>query len=262
MKTRTIILFLIFNAAAVALAQEPSELNKTDQMGRKQGHWIRKYPDGSVMYDGNFVDTHPVGLFTRYYDNNVKMSVLVYSQDGREADATTYHTNGYIASAGKYINQEKTGKWKFYSYYTEGYLINEEEYTGNLRNGASIKYYPDGTVAEKQNYVNGIRDGEWLQYHQDGKIFIRSTYSNGKLNGKFETWSDSGKLLISGFYKENLREGKWLFYDNDGHIRFQPEYVAGITMDKQAGIESTNLIDSLEKNSWKVEDPEKTGEIK
>lgn len=262
MKTHTSLIILLLFVSATAFTQNQTELNRTDPMGRKQGHWIRKYPDGSVMYEGDFVDNHPVGKFTRYYDNNIKMSELIYSQDGNSADAITYHTNGFIASSGKYIAQQKTGIWKFYSFNNEGLLINEEEYNNNFRNGVSVKYYPDGTPAEKIHYKNDIREGEWTQYHENGKIFIRSTYTNGKLNGKFEAWFDNGELQFSGFYKNNLKEGRWFIYKDNGQIRYQLDYVAGITKDRQPDIESSNLIDSLENNSWKVPDPEKTGVIK
>ncbi len=42
-----------------------------------------------------------------------------------------------FAAQGKYINQLKEGKWKFFSSSVEGYLINEEDYSKNLRNGLS-----------------------------------------------------------------------------------------------------------------------------
>ena len=39
------------------------------------------------MYDGFFKDDHPVGEFKRYYEDNTLKSVLIYSDDGKEADA-------------------------------------------------------------------------------------------------------------------------------------------------------------------------------
>ena len=86
-----------------------------------------------VMYDGFFKDDHPVGEFKRYYENNTLKSLLIFREDGKEADATIYHPNGYISSKGKYINQMKEGKWKFFSAIYNGYLISEELYSANIK---------------------------------------------------------------------------------------------------------------------------------
>jgi antitoxin component YwqK of YwqJK toxin-antitoxin module len=231
--------------SAIAASQKPSDINQTDAQGRKQGHWIKKYPHGLIQYEGEFRDDHPVGEFKRYYENSQLKSVLVYSSDGTEVDATLYHPNGFISSKGKYVNQLKEGLWKFYSASIEGYLINEEEYKGNLRNGQSIKYYPEGTVAEKLNYVNDKREGEWLQYYQNGRLFIRSFFTAGLLNGKFEVWFENGSLQYSGFYKNNRREGTWIIYNQDGSSRYKMEYTGGITKDNQMDIDNSNYLDEL-----------------
>ena len=121
LKIFTIASFLAISA--IASCQTETEINKTDQQGRKQGHWIKKYPNENIMYDGFFKDDHPVGEFRRYYENKTLKSLLIYSSDGTEADATIYHPNGNISSKGKYINQMKEGKWQFFSAFINGYLI-------------------------------------------------------------------------------------------------------------------------------------------
>ena len=259
MKLNIITLFVFLAVASIATGQVSTNINKTDQQGRKQGQWIKKYPDGSIQYDGIFRDDHPVGEFKRYYENKKIKSILIYSSDGKEADAVIYHPNGFIASSGKYINQMKEGKWKFFSSSVNGYLINEEEYLKNIRNGLSLKFYPDSTIAEKIRFVNNIREGEWLQYHPNGRLFLKSNYVRGMLNGKFEVWYQDGKPEFSGTYKNNLREGTWRIYNDDGTLKYDLNYVSGVTNNRQMEIDAINFIDSLENNSWKVADPEKTG---
>ena len=259
-KIFTIILLLAFSA--VAMCQTGTEINQTDQQNRKQGYWMKKYPNGSTLYEGMFKDDHPVGEFKRYYEDNSRRSVLIYSDDGNVADVTIYHYNGFISSKGRYINQMKEGKWKFYSASSDDYLICEEEYSKNLRNGESIKYFPDGTVAEKLNFINDKREGEWLKYHPNGKLLQKSYFSDDLRNGKFDVWYEDGILEISGFYKDNLREGVWFLYNPDGSIRYKINYVAGYTEDNQMDIDATNLINDLEKSSVNVADPEKTWEVR
>jgi len=262
MNTRIFTIIIFLALPLISVCQTGPAINKTDPQGRKQGHWIRKYPHGVIQYEGVFRDDHPVGEFRRYYEDSRLRSVLVYSDDGTEADATIYHPNGFIASKGKYINQLKEGKWKFYSAAVEGYLINEEEYKGNKRNGPSVRYYPDGTVSEKLTFMNDSREGEWFQYYPDGRLFIRSDYTNNMLNGKFEARFVNGKIQFSGSYMNNRRDGTWHIYNEDGSLMYRIEYVNGAANDRQMDIDFSNYLDNLEKNAGKIPDPEKTGEIR
>ncbi|HEX2976409.1 MAG TPA: hypothetical protein VHO68_10780 [Bacteroidales bacterium] len=240
-----------------SLSQET--LNFTDPKGMKQGHWIKKYPNGAVMYDGFFKDDHPVGEFKRFYDTTIPRSVLIYSADGREAEATLYHPDGTPASKGKYVNQKKEGKWQFYSPDPDGFLISEENYSENRRNGLSVKYYPDGKMAEKVSFLNDQKNGEWIKYYENGKTWIRSVYKNGRLNGRFETWFEDGVPEFTGQYVDDARNGQWVIYNKNGTVRYKMEYINGSTKDRQMDIDASNFIDSLERTSSKVEDPEKSG---
>jgi len=74
-------------------------------------------------------------------------------------------------------------------------------------------------------------------------------------------WFENGIPEITGSYKNNLREGKWTIYNEDGTIRYELNYEGGITKDRQMDIDSSEIIDNLEKNKGKIADPEKTGEL-
>jgi len=252
--------FLIISVCAVS--QTETSVNKTDKQGRKQGHWIKKYPNEVTMYDGFFKDDHPVGEFRRYFENQSLRSLLTYSDDGIKAIATMYHPSGYISSKGTYINQMKEGKWQFFSEFTNGYLISEENYSKNLRNGISLKFYPNSTIAEKLTYVNNIKQGEWTQYYPTGAVLLKSYYQGGQINGKFEVWFENGSIEYSGQYKNDSRDGLWVIYKNDGTIKYKLEYLAGVTNDRQMDIDESDFLDSLEKNKGKIADPEKAGVIR
>ena len=262
MNLKIVIIASFLAVSTAALCQIKTEINNTDLEGRKQGHWIKKYPDESIMYDGYFLDDHPVGEFKRYNEDNSLMSILIFSEDGKEAMATMYHPNGRISSKGKYINQMKEGKWQFFSEYADDYLISEEQYTGNIRNGLSIKFFPDSTIAERIIYVNNIRQGEWIQYYPSGNIFLKSNYLNGKIYGKFEVWYDNGQIKFSGQYKNDTRDGLWYIYNKDGSIKYELEYQNGVSKNNQMDIDESKILDLMEKNSGKIADPEKTGVMK
>ncbi len=246
----------------VALGQGEASLNQTDAKGKKQGHWIKRYPDETIMYDGYFKDDHPVGEFRRYYEDKILKSVLQFSSNGVEAQAALYYPNGFIASKGKYVNRKKEGKWQFFSSVTRDYLISEENYSGDLLNGLSVKFYPDSTIAEKINYVNDIKQGPWTKYYPSGSILLRSYYLNGHINGKFETWFENGKIEYSGQYKNDDRDGLWLIYNEDGSVKYKIVYADGVTNDRQMDIDASKFLDTLEKNKDKVQDPEKMGTVK
>jgi antitoxin component YwqK of YwqJK toxin-antitoxin module len=259
MNLKIIISAFLIAISYIALCQTETSINQTDSKGRKQGHWIKKYPDQSLLYDGYFKDDHPIGEFKRYYEDKTLKSVLIFSSNGKEADALLYHPNGNLASKGRYVNQKKEGKWQFFSSMIKGYLISEDIYSGNIRNGLSVKFYPDSTIAEKIRYVNNIRQGEWTRYYPGGSILLKSNYLNDKIDGKFETWSEDGKPEYSGQYKNDARDGLWLIYNPDGTVKYRIEYVDGITQDRQIDIEESRFLDNLEKNKDKVQDPEKIG---
>ncbi len=138
MKQNIIIIFIVFLMPLVVKAQSPDTINRTDVKGNKQGYWIKRYPGGNIQYEGYFLDNQPAGTFKRYYENDTIQSILFYSKNREEADAIFFHRNGFIASTGKYISRKKEGKWSFYSSVIEGYLVLEENYRNNLRQGLSV----------------------------------------------------------------------------------------------------------------------------
>lgn len=261
MNLRIITALLFSLITTLVIPQAEQTFNKTDNTGKKQGHWIKKYPDGNIMYDGYFRNDKPVGEFRRYYEDKTLKSLLVFNDNSTEATAKLYYQNGFIASSGKYVNQLKEGRWQFFSVLTRGVPVIEENYLNDKRNGLCRKFYPDSTVAEVLNFKNDVKNGEWIKYHPDGSVNFRTIYNYGKLNGKFEAFFADGKPEVTGQYKDDLKQGVWLIYNKDGSRRFKTEYSLGIANNSDIDIYETEYIDSLERIKIKIADPEKTGEI-
>lgn len=259
MNLKTIIFLVILVTSAVSGAQTNQPVNQTDKDGRKQGHWIKKYPSGTIMYDGYFKNDKPDGEFKRYYDDGVIMSVMIFSQNGTVAIASLYYRNGFPASGGKYVNQLKEGLWKFYSPTVNGLIVSTDEYSKDKRNGLSVQFYPDSVVAEKTSYKNDRREGQWLKYYPDGTVSFSANCTNGRLNGPFKGFFENGKPEITGSYKDDLKDGLWTIYFNDGRERYKINYTLGIPENRDLDIYETNYLDSLEKNKVTFPDPEKTG---
>lgn len=261
MKTRIIIISIYLLIPSLLFCQTDSVINSTDMTGKKQGHWIKKYPDNTKMYEGYFRDNYPEGEFRRYNPGGTLKSVLIYSNNAREAIAKIYHPNGFIAARGSYKDKKKEGSWQFFSEFSDGYLVSEEYYSENMRHGKSVKLYPDGKVAELMNFVKDTAQGEWIKYYPDGSLCLKSNFTNGKINGKFEAWFDNSKLQFCGEYINDRRNGQWFIYEKDGKLKYKIEYRMGITNDKQMDLDSSDYLDALESKKGSMPDPEKTGEI-
>lgn len=247
---------LLISLSINIIGQTPDEINKVDGNNKKQGLWIKYYPNGKVQYKGTFKDDMPIDTMTRYYQNSSIMSVTIYSVESNEVYSHIFDQNGFKVSEGSYKNQMKEGLWKFYSPTVKDYLVNEEYYSENIRNGISTKYFENKAVAEKINYSYGIKDGEWTQYYENGQLSLRSFYINGSLEGKFETWYPDGKPKYVGYYRDNYREGKWYMYNEDRSLKYEADYIRGTTNNSQMLLDASESIDKMEQQGKSVDDPE------
>ena len=246
----------------VAVWSQSSEtLNITDANGMKQGHWIRRYADSTIMYDGFFKNDKPVGEFRRYSENGKLKSLMIHNEGSDEVKVTFFHPNEFIAAEGIYINQKKEGKWRLYSQHTDKYLICEEFYKNDLRNGLSQKFYKDGKTAELISYVDDVRQGEWIQYYVTGNLCINGNYVDGKLHGAFTVLFANGKPQYQGQYSNDVRDGLWKVYKEDGSLEHEMVYKLGTLNDPELAQKETDFLDQLEKNKGKISDPEITGTI-
>jgi antitoxin component YwqK of YwqJK toxin-antitoxin module len=92
-------------------------------------------------------------------------------------------------------------------------------------------------------------------------MLLRSTYRDGKIHGKFEAWFDNGKPEFTGAYRYNMREGLWYVYNRDGSLRYKVEYANGVPDSDRMEKDAASRIDSLEKFSKRIPDPEKSGAV-
>ena len=119
--TLKLAIFLILVTRLSGFSQWPAGndtvFNQTDQNGLKQGFWRKYHDNGTVMYEGFFVNDKPVGVFKRYYDDKAIQSVMDFKDDGKTASARIFYNNGLLAGEGLYVDQQKDGEWKYYSYY-------------------------------------------------------------------------------------------------------------------------------------------------
>ncbi len=252
-------LALLLGASPRSLLAQSDTLNRIDSQGRKQGYWEKHRPDGSLLYQGYFLDGRPVGKFKRFYDDGSLRALLFYHPHDDTVDVTFYYNTGRIAATGKYLRKKKEGEWKYYSYYTDS-LSFIEHYRNGIKEGPSIKFYANGDTAEVILYRNGKKEGRWVQYYDNGQLKLTATYHNDRLEGTFTMYWPDGKNMLQGQYHQDVRNGKWYLFDKKGNLRKAISYTDGIPDNlEELTREESALLDSLERNKGRFLDPEKYG---
>lgn len=254
-------IFRLFLALILLLPADLLSQNVTDAAGKKQGHWIKYYPDGKIMYEGTFVDDRPVGLLRRYNEDGTVRSEQVYNEIDGTVAATFYFPDGIKAAEGNYRGKKKEGAWKIFSDTNPSYLISEESYHLDMKQGTFRRFYPDSTVAEIMTWENGKQSGEWLQYYPDGTICLKGHYTDGQLNGPFLFFHPNGITHFDGQYLKNMREGDWKVYSEEGNLIKTLVYHEGRIDDPEYVERETKLLDELEKNRGKISIPDISGNI-
>jgi antitoxin component YwqK of YwqJK toxin-antitoxin module len=201
-------------------------INHTDASGRKQGVWRKLDKDGHKLYEGQFTNGVPSGIFRYYYSDGNLKALSVLSDDGKSARTESFAKNGRKIAEGNYRDEKKDSTWRYYSDY-DGVLLSEESYSAGVKNGTSKTFFPNGSIAELINYKDGKKEGEWIQYFDDGKLKFKGAYINDEKDGPFTGYYPNGKINLSGAYKAGHKDGTWTFYEENGEVMRSEKYSEG-----------------------------------
>lgn len=210
-------------------AQENS--NQLDSKGAKTGKWIGSYPNsGNKRYEGFFINDKPTGQFT-YYAEKGYVSAKVNFINDTTSSSVMYYDDGVVMAKGKFINQQKVGKWS--TYLKSGDLLNIYNYTNGVLEGAQYMYYPENKESRKialmEEYYcqGGLMDGVWKQYYELGTIKAKGQYRKGLKQGRFEYYFLNGKIDKKGRYIDDKKNGLWFLYDLDKNVMDEVIYNMG-----------------------------------
>ena len=209
------------------------------------GKGIKYYPNGSILYEGDFINGKFEGKGKYIYDDG-DYFIGQYKNGLRNGKGTIYYKNGIIMFEGEYINDKKEGNGKYIWEDGEYYV---GQFKNNLPNGKGISYYSNNKIKYEGDYINGKFDGNGKYFWEDGKYYIGQEkngfahgkgiyyYSNGDImyegdcvnnnfegNGKY-IWED-GTYYI-GQWKNSQRNGKGILYYQDGKINYDGDWVNG-----------------------------------
>jgi antitoxin component YwqK of YwqJK toxin-antitoxin module len=210
-----------------------SDFNITDAEGRKQGRWIRVYPDGQLYYSGSFKDDRPVGHFTFFRQNGRVLSEVEHQQDSDIAKAILYREDGTESHIGQYRTvrengewtQIKTGAWDAYD--AQGRIRVKEHYQEDRLDGPYLAYHPNGNVLEEGQYRKGGKSGLWKTYNREGSLRSEELWREGERHGASTVFQDDGQPLSKGDYALGLPVGAWTTYTPRGKVRSLITYEDG-----------------------------------
>jgi antitoxin component YwqK of YwqJK toxin-antitoxin module len=226
-------LFLVLRVSA--------QVNQTDEQGRKQGYWEKKYSNGNIQYKGTFIDDLPTGEFM-HYDYRLNLIARVNHVSADSATAKIYHTNGKVSGEGTYINQEKEGTWNFFD--DRGKLSAVENFHQGIRNGQSETFYLNGQVSRRTTYIQGIENGTRTDYYDSGKKSFEGNVVDGVFDGLVVYFHSNGKKRLEGHYRNAVRDGRWIVYDENGLPQKRLDYKLGVLPPEQRPKFSSDSTDT------------------
>ena len=239
------------------------QTNNKDSKGLKQGAWVKYDPQTNAkIYEGQFIDDKPSGLFKYYSPTGKIKAITTYSKNGSKAHALLFDEKANKIAEGIYINEKKDSIWNYYN--PDHVLISQESYLNNSKHGTWKIYYENGKVYEEQNWKNGKKDGAWNQYFNNGNPKTVGYYSNGDLDGKLKFYQQDGKPEMTGTYLNGMREGPWEYFNTDGTIRMREFYSKGKVINKELinGVFTEKYDNDILKSSYSYREGIKHGEFK
>lgn len=202
-----------------------------DANGKKQGYCKKYDTNNKLIYEGEFKNDKPIGVFKYYYPHDSVKAIMNFKLDGKIAYAKLFHFNGKKMGEGKYINEVKDSVWLYYD--EAGVLISKDNYKLGKKHGVSIIYLPDGNIAEERLFKDDLMDGPYKQYFAPGKTRAIGTYSTGILVGKSTHYYPNGVEVAVGFYENGKKKGPWIYRNENGSIKEKELFINGVPANKK-----------------------------
>lgn len=203
------------------------------------------FDDGTLKYEGGYINGLPVGIHYRYRQKYICDSLPVARDDTSDVmikkficrnrpipDSAIVFLDGIKTDYGAVDSmRNKIGIWT--EYHSSGEFKAKGLYSSDKRIGEWIFYYPNGQIEQKGNYdKKGRAQSNWKWYYENGSLMREETYVNNLRNGLMKEYTEDGKIITQGEFVDDLQEGIWIYEI--------PEY-------KEIGKYSNNLRDSV----WK-----------
>lgn len=101
--------------------------------------------------------------------------------------------------------------------------------------GLVKSYYDDGKLKSEINFSNNVREGDAKFYYENGNIKEERDYNNGKVEGLVKTYNKDGKLEEVFNIENGRRQGPASLYDSAGIYLSDVDFENGVKVTDTSG---------------------------
>ena len=222
-------------------------VNITAGNGMKEGKWVSRYPDGTLKYEGTFLNNKPVGDWKRYHESGKVKALMSYRPGSEKVFASLFDDEGKLYAKGVFEGTLRDSTWNFYSGVQ---LVQTENYNHGKKEGMATGFNEEGKVIWEKIWKNDLLDGLVKEYYPNGMKRSEITYLKGKRSGPAIFYRENGLKSMEGLFTEDLSDGTWKVFDLDGKLKYQIKYKKGEILDG-------GKLDTLQMNEFKQFDKAK-----
>lgn len=182
------------------------------------------YEDGTMKYEGGYINGMPVGTHYHYRQKYMCDSLPVARDDTSDVmikkyvcrnravpDSAIIYEEGIKLSYGAVDSlRNKIGIWT--EYHNSGEFRAKGLYSSDKRIGEWVFYYPNKQIEQKGKYdKKGRAQGEWKWYYENGALMREELYLDNLRDGMMTEYTEDGKIITKGEFIEDMQEGLWVY---------------------------------------------------
>lgn len=139
-----------------------------------------------------------------------------------------HYSDGALMTEAFYKGELLEGPWTFYA--REGRILSRSWFVDGKREGVSAYYYQEGGLYSQQSYHQGIATGEHLYYYADGTLKTRLNYHEGKFDGLIQLYFRNGQLQKEAHFSKGTLQGWERMWSEGGQLLLESFYENGQTV--------------------------------
>lgn len=182
------------------------------------------YEDGTMKYEGGYINGMPVGTHYHYRQKYVCDSLPIARDDTSDVmikkyvcrnravsdSAITFNEGIKIEYGAVDSMRNRIGIWS--EYHNTGEFRGKGLYANDKRIGDWIFYYPTGPIEQKGRYdKKGRAQGDWKWFYENGSVLREEVYIDNLRNGLMTDYTEDGKVITKGEYVDDMQEGIWIY---------------------------------------------------
>lgn len=186
---RFLTLNILFTIGCLNLFAQ-DQLNFTDSLGRKQGHWVfygkdkpqLGIPPETKAEEGEYIDDRKEGEWTKYYEDGKSIKLIgCYVNNKPRGNYQKFWPDGKLREIGCYDKNKNYDSLK--RWYENGQLEYEAWFNENGKEHGTVRYYhPNGNIEFNYFAIDGIPNNSF-KYDPNGKPIFENEGPIGGCGG-------------------------------------------------------------------------------